>query len=115
MNPPCLDATRRRWLQRLLQRLLAGPAAAVLAACGDSGSQAPAAPTRTWRMGFSALPPRLTINDILRNIDLWSQRADLAIIHEELPWTDLLASMSADAILLRDKTDLADTPRAFRY
>ena len=106
MNPPCLDATRRRWLQRLLQRLLAGPAAAVLAACGDSGSQAPPPPTRTWRMGSSNLPPRVTFADVIRTIDLWSPRAELAIIHEELPWTELLAGTSADVILQRDKVGL---------
>jgi len=93
--------TRRRWLQATL----AAPVA-VLAGCGSGGDTAPNAATRTWRMGFSGLPPRATVADVIRTIDLWSPRAELAIIHEELPWTDLLGGMSADAILARDKTGL---------
>ena len=43
---------------------------------------------------------------MLQGIDLWSTRAEIAAIHEELPWTDLLAGMSPDAILDRDKVQL---------
>jgi hypothetical protein len=57
-------------------------------------------------MGFSPLPPRPTTQVVLQGIDLWSTRAEIAAIHEELPWTDLLAGMSPDAILDRDKTAL---------
>lgn len=57
-------------------------------------------------MGFSGFPPRPDIATALRGIDLWSTRAELAIIHEELPWTELLGGMSADAILDRDKVQL---------
>ena len=57
-------------------------------------------------MGFSPLPPRPTTQVVLQGIDLWSTRAEMAAIHEELPWTDLLAGMSPDAILDRDKTAL---------
>jgi hypothetical protein len=57
-------------------------------------------------MGFSPNPPRLTVQAVLQGIDLWSQRAEVAIIHEELPWKDLLAGMTPDAILDRDKVAL---------
>jgi len=57
-------------------------------------------------MGFSGLPPRPDVATALRGIDMWSTRAELAIIHEELPWTELLGGMSADAILDRDKVQL---------
>ena len=57
-------------------------------------------------MGFSPNPPRPTVQAVLQGIDLWSMRAEIAAIHEELPWTDLLAGMSPDAILDRDKTQL---------
>ena len=57
-------------------------------------------------MGFSPTPPRPTTDAVLHGIDLWSTRADIAAIHEELPWTDLLAGMSPDAILDRDKVQL---------
>lgn len=108
------DAARRRWLAATL-----AAAAAPLAACGGSGgtpspspspSPSPAA-TRTWHMGFSPNPPRLTVQAVLQGIDMFSSRAELCIIHEELPWTDLLAGMSPDAILDRDKVALVDYVR----
>ena len=95
--------------------LLACAAALVLtgvSACGGGGggsastSPPPAVATRTWSLGFSAIPPRLTTEAVLQGIDLWSQRAELAVIHEELPWRDLLSGMSPDAILDRDKVQL---------
>jgi hypothetical protein len=101
--------------------LLACAAALVLtgvSACGGGGDSASASPptpptpptataTRTWRMGFS---PRSTAA-VFQGIDLWSQRSEIAAIHEELPWTDLLAGMSPDAILDRDKVQLVDYMR----
>lgn len=91
---------------------LAALALACLAACGGGQSpsiQGPGTPTtRTWQMGFSYTPPHLTTDAVLQGIDLWSQRAELAAIHEELPWTDLLAGMSPDAILDRDKVQLVN-------
>ncbi len=93
----------------------AAPALASLSACGggtsvngsNSPSPTPEPPaTRTWRMGFSGNPSRPDAVTLLRGVDVWSQRAELAIIHEELPWTELLRGTSADAILDRDKLPL---------
>ena len=63
-------------------------------------------------MGFSALPPRNTLADALRTIDLWSTRADLAAIHDEPPYTELLGGTSPDTILQRDKVGLVDFYRS---
>lgn len=49
---------------------------------------------------------------MIAGIDRWSTRAEIAAIHEELPWTDLLAGMSADAILERDKVALVQYYRS---
>lgn len=57
-------------------------------------------------MGFAPTPPVLTVASVLEGIEHWHQRAELAIFHEELPWTDLLGGMSAEAILVRDKVQL---------
>jgi hypothetical protein len=57
-------------------------------------------------MGFSPMPPRPDVASVLRCIDLFSTRAEQAIIHEEVPWKDLLAGMTPDAILDRDKVEL---------
>ena len=87
-------------------------------ACGGGGGDqsSPASPpataaARTWRLGFSPLPPRQTTAAVLQGIDLWSQRAEIAAIHEELPWTDLLGGMSPEDILDRDKVQLVDYMR----
>lgn len=88
-------------------------ALAPLGGCGSGSpapvpapSPAPPPATRTWAMGFSHFPPRLTVDAVLRGIDMWSRRADVFILHEELPWTDLLAGQSPDAILDRTHVPL---------
>lgn len=93
------------------RRSVMGAAAALLAApligCGSSGeAPATAAPSRRWKMGFSPNPPRLTVQSVLAGIDLWSQRAELVIIHEEVPWSRLLAGEAPDAILDAEKVQL---------
>jgi len=62
-------------------------------------------------MGFSSIPPRLTTAAVIEGIDRWSERAEIAAIHEELPWTDLLGGMSPDDILDRDKVQLVNYMR----
>lgn len=88
---------RREWL---------AAGAAWLAGCGGGDGAAAAATTRGWRMGFSPNPPRPTVESVIQGIDLWSRRAELAIIHEETPWAKLLAGQTPDAILDADKVDL---------
>lgn len=100
--------SRRHWLAAALSL-----AAAPFAACGGAGpATPPASATRTWRMGFSPNPPRPTVAAVLQGIDTFSPRAELCIVHEEPPWTDLLAGMSPDAILDRDKAALVDYIRS---
>ena len=73
----------------------------VLAACG--GDQGPAAPTRSFRMGFSSFPPR--VNDpaiVLPAIDFWIPRADAALFHVSPPWAAMIAgyepAMAVDTV-----------------
>ena len=100
------------FLSRLSLLLMA---CCVLTACGggsaDAGSGAtppPASITRSWRLGFSTQPARPTVAAVINGIDQWSTRAEIAAIHEEVPWRDLLAGMSPDAILDRDKIQLVN-------
>lgn len=104
---PSIDVQRRRMLAAT-----ATVAAAPMLACGSGGDAAAAGATRSWQMGFSPNPPRPTVQSVLQGIDLWSRRAELAIIHEELPWTDLLAGKSPDAILDDDKVALVQYLRS---
>jgi len=99
-----VDLQRRR----LLGVLGLAPLVVGMVACGG-GSGDPADPptaTRIWKMGFFPTPPRLDVSAVLQGVDLFSKRAELVLIHEELPWTDLLGGMSPDAILDRDKVEL---------
>lgn len=102
-----VDADRRSWAAALAL----SPLVAALGACtGGSGKgpEPPAPPTRTWKMGFSPNPSRPDAPTLLRGVDLWSSRSELAAIHDELPWTDLLAGQSPEALLDRDKVALVD-------
>lgn len=96
------------WLALLLFVL---QAATAMAAGQVPPAQLPAE-TRTWAMGFSFMPPRPSVADVIKGIELWSRRAEIAAIHEELPWKDLLSGMPAEKILDRDKVELVKYLRA---
>jgi hypothetical protein len=97
---PAPDRLRRQ----LLGVLAASPAIAQLAACGGGSSDSSVAPaaTRTWKMGFFPTPPRLDVAAVFQGIDLMSERGEIVHIQQELPWTDLLAGMTAEAAVDRD-------------
>lgn len=86
--------------------------AAILAACSTDGTGPGSPPTRPFRMGFSAMPPKLDQAVAVQAIQLWIERADIAIVHEELPWTDLVAGVPPDSILAREKDGLIGFFRA---
>jgi len=77
----------------------------LVAGCGSSDSTGPAG-TRSYSMGFSGFPPRLDQQIAVRALEAWSTRADIAIVHEELPWTDLLAGVPPESILGPSKDGL---------
>jgi hypothetical protein len=57
-------------------------AASLLVACGDKGTAPNAHLTpRTFRMGFSAIPPDSTQRSTFASLDAWTARADAAIMH----------------------------------
>ncbi|MBP6903017.1 MAG: hypothetical protein KBC73_23190 [Burkholderiaceae bacterium] len=117
-----------------LRRLAAVPAATSVApllglsACGgggDAGSAAAssstaspvqaaqgAASTRGWRMGFGGLPPRFDVATAVQGISLWAPRAEVAAIHEEIPWQALLAGADALALVQAEKLPLVNLYRA---
>lgn len=63
-------------------------------------------------MGFYPTPSQPTVESVLRGIDRFSTRAELVHIHEELPWTELLAGIPANVILDRDKVPLVTYVRS---
>jgi hypothetical protein len=79
-------------------------------ACDDDSTSPPPAdnPARSFRMGFSGIPPRADIVQAIAAIDMWSLRADAAILSFELPWDSLLAGVPAETLVLRDQLPLSN-------
>lgn len=86
---------------------------ASIAGCGSSGGSGGAAgpslpeSTRSWKMGFYYTPPRFgDVALALENIDRFSTRAEVVMIHEELPWALLLDGATSLEDILNAKQDL---------
>ena len=84
---------------------------AMLVACSSGSAPKPVTP-RSYRLGFSATPPRLTIESVLQTIDAWRPHADIAQITQTVPWRALLADTSAAELVRRDLKELAALYRA---
>jgi hypothetical protein len=89
--------------------LIALVAMVCLASCGDDSSTLPA---RSYVMGFSSFPPEPTLSSVLQTIELWSHRADAALIVTEVPWDSLLAGKSAESLIRNNQLGLANYYRA---
>jgi len=88
--------------------------ALLLAACAD-GPNAPSAPPRTYRMGFSNLPPSPDQAVAIATLNLWARRADAAIMHVGVPWAAMLADTTAAAEVRAEMLPLADFYRAHHF
>jgi len=62
--------------------------------------------TRSYLMGFSVIPPKPDIKVAVRSMEIWSKRADAAIMHMDVPWALLLAGIAPEEALKRDGIDL---------
>lgn len=69
-------------------------------------------PPRSYEMGFSAFPPRLTTADVLANFDIWSRYSDAAILHVTPEWDALLAGIDPDTIVVAVHVPLVDLFRS---
>lgn len=73
----------------------------------------PGGPPRTFRMGFSAIPPRPDLPTTLQALDLWtSGHADAAILHVSVPYAALLAGFTAKQAVDSNELGLANYYRA---
>lgn len=77
----------------------------VMAGCTSNSE--PESDLRAYRMGFSAIPPRLDFDLLIRALDMWSPRADAAIMHVSVPWKGLIEGLSPDSLLTLDGIGLA--------
>jgi hypothetical protein len=93
--------------------VLAALAATLLgASAGCSKKVAPNAPTpgtgRTYRMGFSAIPPKADFALLIAALEMWRTRSDAAIMHVSPPWDTLLAGYPVDSAVILLHQGLAD-------
>jgi len=94
-------------------RLTLGLVAAVsLASCGGGGNtpaepSGPSGPSRSYVMGFSAIPPRLDPELVARTVDLWATRADAGLVLQEPPWAELLAGISPEDLVRANPLGIA--------
>jgi hypothetical protein len=57
-------------------------------------------------MGFSVVPPKPDVKIAVQSLEIWTKRADAAIMHLDVPWALLLAGTSPEDALRRDGVDL---------
>ena len=65
-------------------------------------------------MGFSVIPPKPDLKVAVRSLEIWTKRADAAIMHLDVPWALLLAGTSPEDALRRDGVDLEHYYRSKR-
>jgi hypothetical protein len=82
--------------------------AVLTTACPRSTPEAKisSAGTRSYLMGFSVVPPRPDIKVAVKSLEIWSRRADAAIMHRDVRWALLLAGTSPEDALRKDGVDL---------
>jgi hypothetical protein len=62
--------------------------------------------SRSYRMGFSVVPPKPDLKIAVQSLDIWTRHADAAIMHLDVPWALLLAGKSPKEALRKDGVDL---------
>ncbi len=106
---PVAHTSRRISIGTLTTAVIVGSLAS---ACATKPSTSPTVATRSYRMGFSDLPPVLTDSAVIATITLWMQRADAGILHLNPPWTQLLAGASSDSLVRVQELGLVQLYRA---
>lgn len=63
---------------------------------------------RSYRMGFQNSAPRSELDLFLQSLNIWTQRADAAIITTEVPWAALLSGTDPVDYAISNYKDLVD-------
>jgi hypothetical protein len=87
--------------------LRAAVISALVMSCASTGTEPTRPGSRTYRMGFSSLPPRLTVLEVLRTVDSLTNHSDAALMVTDIPWVALLADSSPAFLIRRDQYPLA--------
>ena len=95
-------------VNRLATFLAAAALAAALGGCGGGHTiTKPSPDRRTYFMGFSSFPPRLSVASILETIDAFAPHSDYGMILAEPPWDSLLAGRPPDSLIRANQVGLA--------
>jgi hypothetical protein len=70
---------------------------------------------RTYRMGFQNSAPRPDFSLYIQTLNLWSTRADAAIISVQLPWDSLLAGVTPQAYITNNFVGLVNFWRSKNF
>jgi hypothetical protein len=70
---------------------------------------------RTYRMGFQNFAPRPDYNEYIQSLNMWSTRADAAIISVQLPWDSLLAGVTPQAYITDNYSGVVNYWRAKNF
>jgi len=107
-----MTAPIRRYRRRALRAFLVLPLIALAALrCSKSPTDV-ARSARTFRMGFSAVPPKLEVQSAIATINMWSTRGDAALLALTPPWKAMLADTNPAVIIRREQTDLVNFYRS---
>ena len=69
--------------------------------------------TRAYYMGFQNSAPRVdNLNLFLQSLNLWTQRADAAMITTEVPWKELLSGTNVNDYVVANYKELVDYYRS---
>ena len=85
-----------------------------LLACNKQQNSSTTSP-RTYRMGFQNSAPRPDFNLYVQSLNLWSTRADAAIISVQLPWDSLLAGVTPQAYISDNYSGVVNYWRAKNF
>src|SRR4030095_9692615 len=69
-------------------------------------------PTRSFRMGFSAIPPSSNQATLLASLAMWGERADAGSLDVGVQWGAMLAGSSATVAARANALDLSNYYRA---
>jgi hypothetical protein len=105
------DMTLRLRNRPLFLWVLAASLASTAGCNGDSTSPSSGG-SRSFRMGFSAIPPKADQDVALSNLALWTARADAAIMSVSVPYKAILQGVSAPTYVRTVDLPLAQYYRA---
>jgi len=103
---------KRCWLLIVVSLLPLLLLLTIFTGCNNDVTAPGSLPRRTFHMGFSAIPPRPDFNILVASLNMWTQRADAAIMSYEVPWDSLLDGVPAESVAARNFTGLANFYRS---